>query len=129
LFISTIVLSAVGFFGYAAECAGNVAVETGYCDRNITPLLETAAVKWGQYFSKIYGECSDGHIAIRMDSNGSSDTFNDVKKASYSFVKELALLFPLYTAKIEVFPAESEKSWHVIRWEAENGEIISYQEN
>ncbi len=83
----------------------------------------------GQYFSKIYGECSDGHIAIRMDSNGSSDTFNDVKKASYSFVKELALLFPLYTAKIEVFPAESEKSWHVIRWEAENGEIISYQEN
>jgi len=119
-----------GSFAYAAEQAiGDTIVETGYCDRDITPFLETAAAKWGKYFVKIYGECDSGRITIRMDSNAAAETFNEIKKASFSFAKELALMFPLYTAQVEVFPAEAEKSWHIIRWETGSGEIISYQEN
>jgi len=119
-----------GAFTYAAEqTIGDTIVETGYCDRDITPFLEAAAAKWGEYFIKIYGECTNGHISIRMDSNGKSETFNAIKKTSFSFAKELALIFPLYTAQIEVFPAESEKSWHIIRWDTEKGEIAFYQEN
>lgn len=113
----------------AEKTIGNTVVETGYCDRDIAPFLEAAAAKCGKYFSKIYGECSNGHISIRMDSNGKSETFNEIKKTSFSFAKELALIFPLYTAQIEVFPAESEKSWYIIRWDTEKGEIASYQEN
>jgi len=132
--ILVLIFAVIALISGALTCAaektiGNTVVETGYCDRDITPFLESAAAKWGEYFIKIYGECSDGHISIRMDSNGKSETFNEIKKTSFSFTKELALMFPLYTAQIEVFPAESEKSWHIIRWEAGNGEIISYQEN
>jgi len=132
--ITILILAIVAFafcaFTHADEkTLPDTVVETGYCDRDIKPFLETAAGKWGEYFSKIYGECSKGHISIRMDSNGKSETFNDVQKASFSFAKDLALIFPLYTAQVEVFPAENEKSWHIIRWEAENGEITSYREN
>ena len=119
-----------GSFAYAVEqTIGDTIVETGYCDRDITPFLETAAAKWGKYFVRIYGECDNGHVSIRMDSNASAETFNEIKKTSFSFAKELALIFPLYTAQVEVFPAEVEKSWHIIRWKTGSGEIISYQEN
>lgn len=128
------VLAIIAFVSGAFTCEaektiGDTVVETGYCDRNITPFLEAAAAKWGEYFIKIYGECSDGHIFIRMDSNGKSETFNEIKKTSFSFAKELAMMFPLYTAQIEIFPAEGEKSWHIIRWDTENGEITAYKEN
>ena len=130
ILIFALIVFTPGSFIYAAEkTIGDTIVETGYCDRDITPFLETAAAKWGKYFVKIYGVCSNGHISIRMDSNAAAETFNEIKKTSFSFAKELALMFPLYTAQIEVFPAETEKSWHIIRWETGSGEIISYQEN
>lgn len=104
-------------------------VETGICDRDISSFLKDAAAKHGEYFSKIYGECANGHISVRMDSNGKSETFNDVKKASFSLAEELALFFPLYTAQVDVYPAENEKAWNVIQWGIENGKVTSYYEN
>lgn len=130
ILLFALIMLTPGVFAYPAEkTIGDTVVETGYCDRDIAPFLEEAAAKWGVYFSKIYGECSDGHISIRMDSNGKSETFNEIKKTSFSFAKELALMFPLYTAKVKVFPAKNEQSWNIIQWETGSGEIISYLEN
>ncbi|MCK9615106.1 MAG: hypothetical protein M0R48_06350 [Candidatus Omnitrophica bacterium] len=130
ILIFALIMFIPGFFTYAVEkTIGDTIVETGHCDRDIMPFLETAAAKWGEHFIKIYGECNNGSISIRIDSSGKYETFNEIKKTSFSFVKELALIFPLSTAQVEVFPAEVEKSWHIIRWEVKNGEITSYQEN
>ncbi|MDD4954635.1 MAG: hypothetical protein PHP17_01150 [Candidatus Omnitrophica bacterium] len=127
---SLVISLAIGVFSYAQEKLKiDTVVQTGYSDRDLKPFLDEAAAKWGEYFSGIYGECLNGHIAIRMESNGKSETFNNIQKASFSFAKELAIAFPLYTAQVEVFPAESEKSWHIMRWEAVNGELTSYEEN
>lgn len=119
-----------GIFSHAQEKPKiDTVVQIGYSDRDLKPFLDEAAAKWGAYFSGIYGECANGRIAVRMESNGKSETFNDIQKASFSFAKELAIAFPLYAAQVEVFPAESEKSWHIMRWGAENGELTSYEEN
>lgn len=130
ILIFTLFMLIPGISTYTAEkTIADTIVETGYCDRDIMPFLETAAAKWGKNFIKIYGECNNGQISIRIDSSGKCETFNEIKKASFSFAKELASIFPLYTAQVEIFPAETEKSWHIIRWEIGNGEITSYQEN
>lgn len=120
----------IAVFASAPQQSGNKAiVEIGYCDRDIKPFLDDAALKWGKYFLKIYGECDRGHISIKIYSSGRYMTFEEIKKESYDFCKELALIYPLYSSKVTVIPSESEKSWSVIYWEIENGKVTTYQEN
>lgn len=130
IFILAFIMLIPGVCSFASEKkVEDTIIKTGNSDRDIMPFLETSVLKWGKYFSKIYGECNEDNITVRMDASGRYVTFKEIERASYAFAKELALTYPLYTAKVTVFPSDLEKSWRVICWEIENGKVIAYQEN
>ncbi len=108
---------------------GNVLIETGYSDKDMRSFLESSAVKYDKYFSKIYGENNNRHIIIKLYSRGQNLTFEEIKNKGYSFAAELVLAYPSYSMEISVFPSSADKSWHVIRWEIEAGQITTFQEN
>jgi len=122
-------LSCGAFAAEGDKPVSNAIVDFLPSDRDISQFLNSAALKWDKYFSRITGECNDSYISIRIDTNGKYDTFNEIQKATHDLAAELALSFPLYTGQVDVFPSDSEKTWNFMSWQIKDGQIISYQEN